>query len=183
MKLSELLSKSFKLKGGGFLNLKGFSKRVIDKEVGSSNGNNDEDDGGIGGLDMTHKIENQTIITLINTSLNTYGSRLSGGFSYIEPFYEYHMGAPLTLPDDINKSKITVQIYDSYNISLGFINCDKINTININNNYYNVYVMKESGKYFKVYDRSYGNLLTIPTVPYVEFIFLSKQNNYIAPAL
>lgn len=36
MKLSELLSKPFKVKGGGFLNLKGFSKRVIDEEIGGN---------------------------------------------------------------------------------------------------------------------------------------------------
>ena len=34
MKLSELLAKPFKLKGGSTLNLRGFSKRVVDKEVG-----------------------------------------------------------------------------------------------------------------------------------------------------
>ncbi len=44
MKLSELLSKPFKLKGGGILNLKGFSKRVIDKEIGGSNNNVNEFD-------------------------------------------------------------------------------------------------------------------------------------------
>lgn len=38
MKLSELLSKPFKVKGGGFLNLKGFSKRVIDEEIGGNDG-------------------------------------------------------------------------------------------------------------------------------------------------
>lgn len=36
MNLSELFKTPFKLKGGGILNLKGFSKRVIDKEIGSS---------------------------------------------------------------------------------------------------------------------------------------------------
>lgn len=40
MKLSKLLSEPFKLKGGGFLNLKGFSKRIIDKEIGGSNNSN-----------------------------------------------------------------------------------------------------------------------------------------------
>lgn len=40
MKLSELLAKPFKLKGGATLNLKGFSKRVVDKEVGGSSTNN-----------------------------------------------------------------------------------------------------------------------------------------------
>lgn len=34
MKLSELLNKPFKVKGGGTLNLKGFSKHIIDKELG-----------------------------------------------------------------------------------------------------------------------------------------------------
>lgn len=34
MKLSEVLSKPLSLIGGGKLNLKGFSKRVVDKEVG-----------------------------------------------------------------------------------------------------------------------------------------------------
>lgn len=33
MKLSELLSSPIKLIGGGFLNLKGFSKRVVDQEL------------------------------------------------------------------------------------------------------------------------------------------------------
>lgn len=37
MKLSELLSKPFKLKGGGVLDLRGFSKRVFDKELESNN--------------------------------------------------------------------------------------------------------------------------------------------------
>lgn len=40
MKLSELFNKPFKLKGGSTLNLKGFSKRVVDKEVGESNNSN-----------------------------------------------------------------------------------------------------------------------------------------------
>lgn len=34
MKLSELLTKPLKLKGGGILNLKGFSKAIVDEEVG-----------------------------------------------------------------------------------------------------------------------------------------------------
>lgn len=34
MKLSELFKTPFKLKGGSTLNLRGFSKRVVDKEVG-----------------------------------------------------------------------------------------------------------------------------------------------------
>lgn len=38
MKLSELLLKPFKLKGGSTLNLRGFSKRVVDKEVGEGGG-------------------------------------------------------------------------------------------------------------------------------------------------
>lgn len=40
MKLSEILSKPIKLKGGGLLNLKGFNKRIIDKEIYSQNNNN-----------------------------------------------------------------------------------------------------------------------------------------------
>lgn len=35
MKLSELFNKPFKVKGGGTLNLKGYSKHIIDKEIGS----------------------------------------------------------------------------------------------------------------------------------------------------
>ena len=35
MKLSKLFNKPFKLKGGSILNLRGFSKRLVDKEVGS----------------------------------------------------------------------------------------------------------------------------------------------------
>lgn len=42
MKLSELLTKPLKLKSGGFLNLKGFSKRVVDKEVGDNDGGNSD---------------------------------------------------------------------------------------------------------------------------------------------
>ena len=34
MKLSEILSKPFKVKGGGTVNLKGLSKHIVDKEVG-----------------------------------------------------------------------------------------------------------------------------------------------------
>lgn len=34
MKLSEILSKPFKVKGGGIVNLKGLSKHIVDKEVG-----------------------------------------------------------------------------------------------------------------------------------------------------
>lgn len=34
MKLSELLAKPFKVKGGGTINLKGLSKHIVDKEVG-----------------------------------------------------------------------------------------------------------------------------------------------------
>lgn len=37
MKLSELLKTPIKLKGGGVLDLRGFSKRVLDKELESSN--------------------------------------------------------------------------------------------------------------------------------------------------
>ena len=33
MKLSELLSKPFKVKGGGTVNLKGLSKHIVDKEI------------------------------------------------------------------------------------------------------------------------------------------------------
>lgn len=40
MKLSELLAKPFKVKGGGIVNLKGLSKHVIDKEIGGSSKNN-----------------------------------------------------------------------------------------------------------------------------------------------
>ena len=36
MKLSELFKTPFKVKGGGVLNLRGFSKRVVDKEIGGS---------------------------------------------------------------------------------------------------------------------------------------------------
>lgn len=36
MKLSEILSKPFKVKGGGTVNLKGLSKHIVDKEVGGS---------------------------------------------------------------------------------------------------------------------------------------------------
>lgn len=36
MKLSEILSKPFKVKGGGIVNLKGLSKHIIDKEVGGN---------------------------------------------------------------------------------------------------------------------------------------------------
>lgn len=43
MKLSELLAKPLKLKGGGFLNLKGFSKRIIDNEVGGNNNSNNNE--------------------------------------------------------------------------------------------------------------------------------------------
>ena len=39
MKLSELFKTPFKLKGGSTLNLRGFSKRVVDKEVGGNNTN------------------------------------------------------------------------------------------------------------------------------------------------
>ena len=40
MKLSEILAKPFKVKGGGTVNLKGLSKHIVDKEVG---GNNNDD--------------------------------------------------------------------------------------------------------------------------------------------
>lgn len=40
MKLSELFKTPFKLKGGATLNLRGFSKRVVDKEVGGNDTNN-----------------------------------------------------------------------------------------------------------------------------------------------
>lgn len=43
MKLSELFRTPFKLKGGSTLNLKGFSKRVIDKEVGEGGGGGGSD--------------------------------------------------------------------------------------------------------------------------------------------
>lgn len=39
MKISELFKTPFKLKGGSILNLKGFSKRVVDKEIGGENSN------------------------------------------------------------------------------------------------------------------------------------------------
>lgn len=42
MKLSELFRTPFKLKGGATLNLKGFSKRVIDKEVGEGGGSSED---------------------------------------------------------------------------------------------------------------------------------------------
>lgn len=38
MKLSELFKTPFKVKGGGVLNLRGFSKRVVDKEIEGSGG-------------------------------------------------------------------------------------------------------------------------------------------------
>ena len=43
MKLSELFRTPFKLKGGATLNLKGFSKRVVDKEIGEGGGRSSED--------------------------------------------------------------------------------------------------------------------------------------------
>lgn len=39
MKLSEILSKPFKVKGGGTVNLKGLSKHIVDKEIGGSTEN------------------------------------------------------------------------------------------------------------------------------------------------
>lgn len=41
MKLSELFKTPFKVKGGGVLNLRGFSKSVVDKEVGEGGGENE----------------------------------------------------------------------------------------------------------------------------------------------
>ena len=41
MKLSELFKTPFKLKGGATLNLRGFSKRVVDKEIEESGGGED----------------------------------------------------------------------------------------------------------------------------------------------
>lgn len=38
MKLSELFKTPFKVKGGGVLNLRGFSKHIVDKEVGEGGG-------------------------------------------------------------------------------------------------------------------------------------------------
>lgn len=44
MKLSEILAKPFKVKGGGTLNLKGISKHIVDKEVGGSGETTDDID-------------------------------------------------------------------------------------------------------------------------------------------
>ena len=44
MKLSELFKTPFKLKGGGTLNLRGYSKRIIDKEIQSNKNEDDEDE-------------------------------------------------------------------------------------------------------------------------------------------
>jgi len=48
MKLSELFKTPLKLKGGSTLNLRGFSKRVVDKEVGEGGGGGGSESGVIG---------------------------------------------------------------------------------------------------------------------------------------
>ncbi len=45
MKLSELFNKPFKLKGGSTLNLKGFSKRVVDRDIDGGDSDSYEDTG------------------------------------------------------------------------------------------------------------------------------------------
>lgn len=47
MKLSELFRTPFKVKGGGVLNLRGFSKRVVDKEVGEGGGGGEGGESGV----------------------------------------------------------------------------------------------------------------------------------------
>lgn len=44
MKLSELLAKPIRVKGGGIVNLKGLSKHIVDKEIGGSDGESDDAD-------------------------------------------------------------------------------------------------------------------------------------------
>lgn len=64
MKLSELFKTPFKLKGGSTLNLRGFSKRVVDKEVGEGGG-----ESGSGAIDKIIK-------TLFNPSILPYSSKV-----------------------------------------------------------------------------------------------------------
>ena len=44
MKLSEILAKPIKVKGGGILNLKGISKHIVDKEIGGGGAEQDDVD-------------------------------------------------------------------------------------------------------------------------------------------
>lgn len=125
MKLSELLSKPFKVKGGGFLNLKGFSKRVIDKEVGSSDSGNDDNNDSISFMD----------------SLLCYTSRIPVGtaLSFNTTTYKYVLGSPALLPDDINNDSITVEVFDKSDTYICKINLSKTGTTYRDGVNYNVY--------------------------------------------
>lgn len=125
MKLSELLSKPLKLKGGGFLNLKGFNKRIIDKEIGGSDSYNDDNNYSINFMD----------------SLLCYSSRIPVGvaLSFNTTTYKYVIGSPALLPDDINNDSITVEVFNKSDTYICKINLSKTGTTYRDGVNYNVY--------------------------------------------
>lgn len=128
MKLSEILAKPIKLKGGGILNLKGFNKRVIDKEVGE----NPE--------------TNENIITTLSTIL---------GIPVINQEFvaDYHGNLI-----KINELPITEQSYftlikksDYETLSN---NAHILNKLNIMNNYFslNFFVQKDNSRIIDIFN-------------------------------
>lgn len=132
MKLSELLSKPFKLKGGGILNLKGFSKRVIDTEIkGSGNG----ESGGNSGNDIINGIRllktNRSDVyldvgTIFRKSVNIYDDKVS----------------------DIHYIAIQDPYNDNYVILIPFV-CEPIDE-----NSANIFLLNLLNKDYGVYDNN-----------------------------
>lgn len=158
MKLSELLTKPFKVKGGGFLNLKGFSKRVIDEEIGGSEDNNDSISFMDSLLCYSSKIPVGTLIPFNNTT------------------YKYVIGSPALLPDDINNTSITVEVFDKSDTYICKINFSKTGTIYRDGVNYNVYQAMSFNCSLGNFDVA-DDFKTSPSTLKIDFRLYSIQNN------
>jgi len=166
MKLSELLSKPFKLKGGGILNLKGFSKRVIDKEVGGGGGSDSES------INIVEGLRSSGLVSYTFSSLEQFEQDIIN--EALEHQYDYVLGNPCKLPDYITYNHIAIDIYDKEDNKLLFTEfLAKGGTRPISGESYNIYFPAM----YKVDEEYYNSgkaLIYIPKVPDLEFIFYSK---------
>ena len=169
MKLSELLSKPFKLKGGGILNLKGFSKRVIDNEIGGGGSDSDSES-----INVVEAIKSSGFIPQTFSSLEQFIQDIIN--KSLEHKYEYVLGTLCKLPDYLSYDNIAIDVYDKENNKLLFTEflVKGRNVIISGETYYryNPAVYKINEEY---YDIS-GIMNLMPKAPDLMFAFYSKKN-------